>query len=33
MKKLTELYPGASSDVLIRGIKINSKEVDLNEWK
>ncbi len=28
MKKLTELYPGASSDVLIRGIKINSKEVE-----
>ena len=28
MKKLTELYPGASSDVLIKGIKINSKEVE-----
>ena len=28
MKKLDELYPGIGSDVLIKGIKINSKEVE-----
>lgn len=28
MKKLEELYPGVGSDVLIKGIKINSKEVE-----
>lgn len=28
MKKLEELYPGIGSDVLIKGIKINSKEVE-----
>lgn len=28
MKKLEELYPGIGADVLIKGIKINSKEVE-----
>lgn len=28
MKKLNELYPGVESDVLIKSIKINSKEVE-----
>ena len=28
MKKLSELYPGVDSDVIIKGIKINSKEVE-----
>ena len=28
MKKLEELYPGVGKDVLIKGIKINSKEVE-----
>ena len=28
MKKLSELYPGVSEDVLIKGIKINSKECE-----
>ena len=28
MKKLNELYPGVKSDVLIKSIKINSKEVE-----
>lgn len=28
MKKLDELYPGVGTDVLIKGIKINSKEVE-----
>ena len=28
MKKLEDLYPGVGSDVLIKGIKINSKEVE-----
>ena len=27
MKKLNELYPGVGTDILIKGIKINSKEV------
>ena len=26
MKKLSELYPGVSQDVMIKSIKINSKE-------
>ena len=28
MKKLNELYPNCNSDVLIKGIKINSKEIE-----
>ena len=28
MKKLEELYPGIGVDILIKGIKINSKEVE-----
>jgi UDP-N-acetylmuramoyl-L-alanyl-D-glutamate--2,6-diaminopimelate ligase len=28
MKKLEELYPGVGKDVLIKGVKINSKEVE-----
>ena len=28
MKKLTELYPSIKDDILIKGIKINSKEVE-----
>ncbi len=28
MKKLEELYPGVGSDVLIKGVKINSKEIE-----
>ena len=28
MKKLEELYPGIGSDVLIKSIKINSKEIE-----
>ena len=28
MKKLEELYPGVGIDILVKGIKINSKEVE-----
>lgn len=31
MKKLDELYPGVGTDVLIKGIKINSKEVETGD--
>jgi len=33
MMKLNELYPGVESDVLIKSIKINSKEVDIKITK
>ena len=28
MKKLNDLYPGVGTDIVIKGIKINSKEVE-----